>query len=114
MRCQGKTYYSIPVERIFNKHKKVRRSALVSLYDGQEAGIVIEPQPEYWPESAESRKVFLKELSELAHSSSLTCDINKIFFHRSFPVDARHNAKIFRDKLGVWASEEKYKLDNAA
>jgi hypothetical protein len=24
-------------------------------------------------------------------------------FHKSFPVDIRHNAKIFREKLALWA-----------
>ena len=26
--------------------------------------------------------------------------------HPSFPVDIRHNAKIFREKLAVWAEEK--------
>ena len=33
-----------------------------------------------------------------------TWKIRTILFHRSFPVDIRHNAKIFREKLAVWAS----------
>ena len=33
-----------------------------------------------------------------------TWRIKTILFHRSFPVDIRHNAKIFREKLAVWAS----------
>jgi hypothetical protein len=27
-----------------------------------------------------------------------------VLFHPSFPVDIRHNAKIFREKLAVWAA----------
>jgi acyl-CoA synthetase (AMP-forming)/AMP-acid ligase II/pimeloyl-ACP methyl ester carboxylesterase len=109
-----KVYYSIPLERIFNQHQKVKRSALVSLYDGKEAGIVIEPQPEFWPESQPEREQFRLELLALAANHPLSKDITKIFFHRSFPVDARHNAKIFRDKLGKWASVEGYTLEKAA
>jgi len=30
----------------------------------------------------------------------------EIFFHPRFPVDGRHNAKVFNDQLGVWASSE--------
>jgi hypothetical protein len=26
--------------------------------------------------------------------------------HPRFPVDVRHNAKIFREKLAVWAAEQ--------
>jgi hypothetical protein len=29
-----------------------------------------------------------------------------ILYHPSFPVDIRHNAKIFREKLAAWAKAE--------
>ncbi len=32
--------------------------------------------------------------------------IETILFHPSFPVDIRHNAKIFREKLAVWAARK--------
>jgi hypothetical protein len=32
----------------------------------------------------------------------VTAPIRRFYFHHSFPVDARHNAKIFRDRLAVW------------
>ena len=28
-----------------------------------------------------------------------------MLFHKSLPVDIRHNSKIFREKLAVWATE---------
>ena len=31
------------------------------------------------------------------------------FFHPEFPVDVRHNAKIFREKLAVWAAHQSAK-----
>ena len=33
-------------------------------------------------------------------------NIRTILFHPSFPVDARHNAKIFREKLAEWATRK--------
>jgi hypothetical protein len=27
-----------------------------------------------------------------------------VLFHPAFPVDVRHNAKIFREQLAVWAA----------
>ena len=36
----------------------------------------------------------------------MTAPIRRFYFHPSFPVDARHNAKIFRDKLAVWAASQ--------
>lgn len=98
-------YYSLPVERIFNQHPKVKRSALVNLSNGQEAAIVVEPFPEHWPFDYQARQILRSELLELGRANNLTKQIEKIFFHRSFPVDARHNAKIFRDQLSKWATE---------
>ena len=98
--------YSIPTEMIFNVHPKVKRSALVRLSAEGHPAIVVEPHPQFWPASREDRKKFEEELRVLARSSPLTSPPTDFFFHHSFPVDPRHNAKIFRDKLGVWAATE--------
>lgn len=103
--AKGRTFYSIPTERIFNQHEKVRRSALVSLNGGEDVGIAVEPHPQHWPESEDLRASFAEELVKLAKSDPLTSQISRVFFHPSFPVDGRHNAKIFRDQLSQWASE---------
>ena len=103
--CGGKVYYSIPTERVFNQHPKVARSALVALHGGKEAAIVVEPYPQYWPDGRAERKAFAGELAKLAKADPIASSIAKFFFHQSFPVDGRHNAKIFRDRLGLWASE---------
>lgn len=104
----GSVKYSIPVERIFNAHSAVRRSALVQLDSpqGRAAGIVIEPYPEFFPADSTQEGRFTAELEALGAGSPLVADIHQFFYHRSFPVDGRHNAKIFRDKLGEWASGE--------
>ena len=47
-----------------------------------------------------------RELLELARKSELTRDITTVLFHPGFPVDVRHNSKIFREKLAVWAAEQ--------
>jgi hypothetical protein len=44
-----------------------------------------------------------RELLELGKSFEHTKGIETILFHPAFPVDIRHNAKIFREKLAVWA-----------
>ncbi|MFM1848137.1 MAG: hypothetical protein RL417_1611 [Pseudomonadota bacterium] len=103
--AQERTYFSIPTEAIFNRSERVRRSALVDLGQGR-VGIVVEPEPHHWPESVGARANFLEELRSLAAGSPLTKHIEAFFFHPSFPVDARHNAKIYRDQLGVWAREQ--------
>ena len=107
------TYYSVPTEMIFNTMTKVRRSALVSLGASEEPGIVIEPNPEFWPESDEARRIFLSELEDVAQSHALTKKIKWFFFHPNFPVDGRHNAKIFRDQLSLWARQYTVKQEAA-
>lgn len=99
----SRLWFSIPVERIFNAHQKVRRSALVGLSSGEPA-IVIEPLPQYFPDTDEMREVFITELLAISEADPVSRGIRHVFFHRSFPVDGRHNAKIFRDQLGRWAS----------
>ena len=50
------------------------------------------------------RKLLREELLAIARDHIHTHCIETILFHRSFPVDIRHNAKIFREKLAVWAA----------
>ena len=102
---EDKSYLSVPIERIFNRHPKVSRSALVALADGAPA-IVIEPSGMTYPLSGETKRVFIEELKELCKDESICDGIDQFFFHPSFPVDRRHNAKIYRDKLGEWARKE--------
>jgi acyl-CoA synthetase (AMP-forming)/AMP-acid ligase II/pimeloyl-ACP methyl ester carboxylesterase len=98
-----KTLYPIPAERIFLSHPKVNRTALVSLKNSREAGIVVEPKEGEFPQTTELKERFIDDLKKLAQGSTVTSTIKHFFFHKSFPVDGRHNAKIFRDQLSVWA-----------
>ena len=102
---KDKIYYSVPVEKVFNQHERVSRSALIDLGNG-EAAVVIEPLPQYWPETSEARTTLANTLRILSKNYPASEGIEKIFYHPSFPVDARHNAKIFRDKLSIWAKSE--------
>jgi olefin beta-lactone synthetase len=85
-------------EGVFNQHPRVLRSALIGLgVPGcQEPAIVIEPKPGQWPASPLGRAGFAEQLRELAAAHAATRDIHLFFFHRRFPVDVRHNAKIHR------------------
>ncbi len=42
----------------------------------------------------------------MAAKNLLTKDIDTILFHTEFPVDIRHNAKIYREQLAVWAEKK--------
>lgn len=100
-----RAYHSVPVEEIFNQLPKVKRTALIGINAGREPALVVEPLPEFWPETPQQEELFRSELRVIAQRSSLTQSISTFFFHRSFPVDARHNAKIFREQLQEWAEK---------
>ncbi|MBF0468106.1 MAG: AMP-binding protein [Desulfamplus sp.] len=97
------TLFTIPCESIFNNHKNVFRSALVGIgpKDMQTPVICIEPSVQI-----KDKESFIEELFEMAGSQPLTQDIEHILIHKSFPVDIRHNSKIFREKLAVWAAKK--------
>ena len=67
--------------------------------------IIIEPVERIKSQAA--RQKFTAELLERGAKSSLTQSITKVLFHEDFPVDVRHNAKIFREKLSLWAENQK-------
>ena len=46
------------------------------------------------------------ELLALGAAHEHTRPIQTVLHHSSFPVDVRHNAKIFREKLAVWAQNQ--------
>lgn len=100
---QNGTLFTIPVEAIFNNHEKVYRSALagVGRKNMQTPVIFIEPCSKI-----SNKKAFIKELLVLAKSNPLTEGIDHVFIEKSFPVDIRHNSKIFREKLAVKAKRK--------
>jgi acyl-CoA synthetase (AMP-forming)/AMP-acid ligase II len=98
--------YTIPCEAIFNQHPAVYRSALVGVGapGRQRPVIVAEPWPGKMPWTRAARRKLIAELAALARENPLTERIHDFLLHRSMPVDIRHNAKIFREKLATWAA----------
>ena len=98
-------FYPVCSEAIFNQHPKVFRSALVGIgpEDNELPVIIIEPFEDILPLSTEDRNVFIQELKDLAELYPHTKGIENFLFYTPFPVDIRHNAKIFREKLKIWA-----------
>ena len=99
------TMYTIPCESVINEHPDVFRSALVGIKgpDGHQIPVmVVEPCGNCRKHDSE----LIAEVRERAHAHRLTESIGHFLIHRDFPVDIRHNAKIFREKLSVWAQKE--------
>ena len=97
-----RVFHSVPVENVFNRHPEVSRTALVGV-DGLPA-VVVEPRSRSLDLAA--RRRLAGELRALGAGDPVTAPIQRFYFHPSFPVDARHNAKIFRDRLAVWAATQ--------
>ena len=98
------TLFTIPCEAIFNQHPCVRRTALVGVGErGRQRPVLcveLEPEARHL-----DRHGLTQELLELGAGSALTRDIRTVLYHPAFPVDVRHNAKIFRERLAAWAAE---------
>jgi olefin beta-lactone synthetase len=103
-----RTLFTIPCEAIFNQHPHVYRSALVGVGppDGQMPVVIAEPWPEHWPKNKAAEAQLLAELRERGARHEHTRGIETFFLMKSLPVDIRHNAKIFREKLAVWAASQ--------
>ncbi len=95
-----KTYFTIPCEAVFNTHQDVERTALVGV--GGRPVLCVEAARHL---SRRERRLLIIELQAIAARFEHTKLIQEFLFHPSFPVDIRHNAKIFREKLQVWASQ---------
>jgi len=98
------TLFTIPCEAIFNQHADVKRSALVGIGGNREPVIIIEP--ENMDRVGQDQEILIRELLVLGAASPNTRSIKKILFYSDFPVDVRHNAKIFREKLATWAENQ--------
>ena len=99
-----RTYFTEPVEGIFNSHPHVFRTALVGVV---RSGVM---QPVLCVEREadarrEPKSKLTDELLALGAKFDTTRPITTILFHHAFPVDIRHNSKIFREKLAVWAAK---------
>jgi hypothetical protein len=67
---------------------------------------VFETWPDQQPRGADDRRALFAELRELARTNPLTAEIDDLLWHPALPVDIRHNAKIFREKLAPWAARK--------
>jgi acyl-CoA synthetase (AMP-forming)/AMP-acid ligase II len=102
----NKTYYSVPCESVFNGHDAIYRSALVGVYSPKMQSMIpaIILEPEKIKDISEEQ--LINEAKQLGTESLLTNEIKHYLIYPDFPVDIRHNAKIFREKLAVWAEKQ--------
>ena len=94
--------FTIPVEAVFNLHPKVARTALVGLGNSPHQTPLLCVEPRSKLTTSDEQQLF-HELKALGAKHPHTAGIERFLLHPSFPVDIRHNSKIFREKLKAWA-----------
>jgi olefin beta-lactone synthetase len=113
------TLFTIPVEGVFNAHPDVARTALVGVRSSEKTNpapldekgreektnpiLCVEPKRRMTPADWKRLK---GELLALGKTNPISSGIELFLLHPSFPVDIRHNAKIFREKLAIWAERQ--------
>ncbi|OGR58027.1 MAG: peptide synthase [Elusimicrobia bacterium GWA2_69_24] len=103
VRTTAGTLYTICCEAVFNAHPQVFRTALVGVESGTDIEPVLCVELEADAESEPQERI-RAELLALGAAREHTRAVRTILFHPRFPVDIRHNAKIFREELAVWAA----------
>ena len=92
------------VEPVFNVHPEVRRTALVGVGAKGAQTPVLCVELEAGIAKTEQSRIG-DELRHIGEGFVHTGRIERVLFHPGFPVDIRHNAKIGRETLAVWAAK---------
>lgn len=93
--------YPLPGEALVLPHPEVERVALV---DGREQPVLI---VEKKPSSHSREEILSRECLSLLHQVECYRGVSQVMFHPGLPVDPRHNAKIHREELSVWAKRSR-------
>jgi acyl-CoA synthetase (AMP-forming)/AMP-acid ligase II len=104
------TLFTDMVEPVFNRCKLVARTALVGV---RRSGVVVPVlcvEKPVWPgpnDRSPTPEAIEKGLRQRAGATVHTERVTTyLIYPGPFPVDVRHNSKIFREKLAVWADKE--------
>lgn len=98
----------VPTEILYNSAPKVHRTALVGVGEAgkQRPVLIVEAERGCMPMTDPQRNRFIEELQRHVAQAQDLVPVRHYLFHPSFPVDVRHNAKIHREALKVWAEEQ--------
>jgi len=101
----SRTLCTEQVEPVFDAHPEVRRTALVGIgaQGAQRPVLCVEVKPGV--ARGEHARI-ADELRHIGEGHVHTAHVDSFVFHPAFPVDIRHNAKVGREKLAVWAARE--------
>jgi acyl-CoA synthetase (AMP-forming)/AMP-acid ligase II len=95
--------YTVPCEAVFNTHPAVYRTALVGVGEAGDQTPVLCVELE--ADTTARWDDVKADLARIAGEFDHTRTIQRFLQHPGFPVDIRHNAKIGREALSVWAAK---------
>ena len=100
------TLYTEQVEPVFNTHPDVGRTALVGVGNAGAQRALLCVELERGVEVAQWPRI-QRELRHAADTLVHTAKVEAFLrYPKPFPVDIRHNAKIGREKLALWAAKQ--------
>lgn len=105
----SRVLFTETIEAIVNANPEIYRSALIGTGElgWQTPMVIVEP----WPKGTNGRKLRNDQLPEAvlkqlqANPSSQAVE-RVVVYPTKLPTDIRHNSKIFREKLTVWANKK--------
>ncbi len=101
--------FTEPCEAIYNTHPHIYRSALVGVgtVGAQTPVLIAEPWPEHRPVDSLGFDQLSAQLRGLGREHDHTRSIERVLIYpKRLPTDIRHNSKIFREQLAVWAAKQ--------
>ena len=98
--------YTEQVEPVFNALPQLARTALVGVGAAGQQRPVLCFELTAGQGTGPASAALLEQLQQTAAAHAHTAGIADFLLHPGFPVDIRHNAKIGREKLSVWASQQ--------
>jgi acyl-CoA synthetase (AMP-forming)/AMP-acid ligase II len=97
------TLHPDAIENVFDAHPAVARSALVGVGPRGRARAVLVVET---ASGVRRTQGLAEQILALRSACAEASAVERVIFHESLPVDARHNAKIDRGALALWAREQ--------
>jgi len=101
---EQETLYTVSCETVFNAHPDVYRTGLVGVRQQGKVRPVLCVELE--SHASKHRDQVKLDLLEMGSKVPHTRQIRTFLFFSKLPVDIRHNSKIFREELAIWALKE--------
>lgn len=102
------TIFPVQAEGMANNHPAVFRSALVGVgKPGQQKPVlIVQLETSAIPSDEKGEELLKKQILGRYEDHETFKVIDTLYFHKNFPVDPRHNVKIHREELAVWAAAQ--------